>query len=63
MERLTENQNSDIRKGTGNDWPTVRCNQNSRGASTRQNAVPEFQNLYFPLEVEDVPRTNFGREK
>ena len=34
--RLTENQISDFRKETGNDWTTVRPNKNSKGLSSRQ---------------------------
>ena len=39
---MTENQNSDFRKETGNDWTTVRPNNNSKGLSSRQNTVPEL---------------------
>ena len=56
-----ENQNSDFRKKTENDWTTVRPNKNSKDLSSRQNTVPELQNLYSPLQVEDLPLTNSGR--
>ena len=56
IERLTENQNSDFRKETGNDWTTVPPNKSSKGLSSRQNTVPELQNLYSPLQVEDLPQ-------
>ena len=56
IERLTENQNSDVRKETGNDWTTVPTNKNSKRLSSRQNTAPGLQNLYSPLQVEDLPR-------
>ena len=43
---MTENQNS--------DWTTVHPNKNSKGLSGRQGTVPEPQNLYSPLQVEDL---------
>ena len=49
IERFTENQNSDFRKETGNDWTTVPPNKNSKGLSSRQDTIPELQNLYSPL--------------
>ena len=49
IERLTENQNSDSRKETGNDWTTVPSNKNSKGLSSRQDTIPELQNLHSPL--------------
>ena len=51
IERLTGKQNSDIRKETGNDWTTVCRNKNSIGSSSKQNKLPELQNLYSPLQV------------
>ena len=56
IERMTENQNSDFRKETGNDWTTVPPNKSSKGLSSKQNTVPELQNLYSPLQVEDLPQ-------
>ena len=56
IERLTENQNSDIRTETGNELTTVRHNKNSKGSNSRQNKVPELQNLHSPLQVEDLPQ-------
>ena len=56
IERLTENQNSDVRKETGNDWTTVPTNKNSKRSSSRQNTAPGLQNLYSPLQVEDLPQ-------
>ena len=56
IERMTENQNSDFRKETGNDWTTVPPNKSSKGLSSQQNTVPELQNLYSPLQVEDLPQ-------
>ena len=56
IERLTENQNSDFRKETENDWTTVPPNKNSKGLSSRQNIVLELQNLHLPLQVEDLPQ-------
>ena len=31
-------------------------NKNSKGLSSRQNTIPELQNLYSPLQVEDLPQ-------
>ena len=56
IERLTENQKSDFRKETGNDWTTVHPNKNSKGLSSRQNTIPELQTLYSPLQVQDLPQ-------
>ena len=56
IERLTENQNSDFRKETGNDWTTVPLNKNSKGLSSKHNTVPELQNFYSPLQVEELPQ-------
>ena len=49
---MTENQNSDFREETGNDWTTVCPNNNSKGLSSRKNPVLELQNLYSQLQVE-----------
>ena len=62
IERLTENQNSDFRKETGNDWTTVRPNKNSKGLISRQN-TSRTPKLYLPLQVQDLPPTNSGQGK
>ena len=49
VKRLTENQNSDFRKETGNDWTTVRPKKKSKGLSSRQNTILELQNLHSLL--------------
>ena len=54
IERFTENQDSDFRKGTGNDWTPARPSKNNKGLSSRQNTVPELQNSNLPLQVEDL---------
>ena len=63
IERVTKNQNSDISKGTGNDWTTARLNKKSKGSKTRQNTVPELQNWYSSLQVEDLPQQILVEEK
>ena len=35
---MTENQNSDFRKETGNDWTTVHPNKNSKALSSRHSS-------------------------
>ena len=62
IERLTENQNGDFSKKTENDWTTAHPKKNSKGLSSRQNTVPELQNLYSSLQVEDLPPTNLIEE-
>ena len=39
-----------------NDSTTVPPNKNSKGLSSRQNTVPELQNLYLPLQLKDLPQ-------
>ena len=56
IERLRENQISDFRKKTWNDRTTVRPNKNNKSFSSRKNTVPEFQNLYWPLQVQEIPQ-------
>ena len=56
IERLTENQKSDFRKETGNDWTIAHPNKNSKGLSSRENTVPELQTLYLSLQVPDLPQ-------
>ena len=58
IERLRENQNSDIRKERGNGWKTLCWNKNSKSSSSRQNKVPELQKS--PLQVEDLSPTNYA---
>ena len=54
IERFTENQDSDFRKATGSDWTPARPSKKNKGLSSRQNTVPELQNSYLPLQVEDL---------